>query len=172
MTSQEFKNNILPLSKRIFPMASRLLGNSDEAKDAVQEIMIKLWKLRNKLNEHPNLPAFVFLISRNYCLDIIKARKRSLSIEVDQKYMAYLYVNEQENSIEDLIAIIRKIIAELPDNQQDVILFRDIDGLEFEEIATITQLKEDHIRVLLSRARKYVRLQLENTYNYEKGIYQ
>lgn len=171
MTTTEFKNKILPLAPRIFPMALRMLGNSDEAKDAVQEIMIKLWSSRKKVGLHPNVSGLVFLITKNYCLDRLKARKRTRIVDADQKYMAYLYVENEHNNAEDLIALVRKIIVELPENQQEVILLRDIDGLEFEEIVEMTQLKIEHIRVLLSRARKYVRQQLENKYNYEEGIY-
>ncbi len=171
MTTKEFKNKILPLSQRIFPMAMRMLGNSDEAQDAVQEIMIKLWSSRKKVGQHPNVSGLVFLMTKNYCLDRLKARKRTRIVETDQKYMAYLYVEGEQNNAEDLIALVRKIIVELPENQQEVILLRDIDGLEFEEIVEITQLKIEHIRVLLSRARKHVRQQLENKYNYEEGIY-
>jgi len=46
---------------------------------------------------------------------------------------------------------------------------RDLYGFEFDEIAVITSLKSEHIRVLLSRARKYVSVELEKIYSYEQG---
>ena len=45
----------------------------------------------------------------------------------------------------------------------------DIDGLEFEEIAAIVGLKIEHVRVLLSRARKIIREKLTKIYSYEQG---
>lgn len=75
MTSIEFKHKILSLSPRIFPLAARLLGDEEDGRDAVQEIMIKLWNTRKQLNKHPNISGFVFLTARNYCLDRLRVKK-------------------------------------------------------------------------------------------------
>ena len=55
-------------------MAARMLGNDEDAQDAVQEIMIKLRKCKKQLKEHPNLNGFVFLTARNHCLDRLKKK--------------------------------------------------------------------------------------------------
>lgn len=90
---------------------------------------------------------------------------------MNQDLIADLYVDPEREESEDLISIIRKIISELPEKQREVILMRDIDGFEFDEIVAMTDIKIEHIRVLLSRARKQVRTQLKNIYNYEEGVY-
>lgn len=169
MNSKEFKHKILPLSVRIFSMAARILGDEEEAKDAVQDIMIKLWDHRKQLETHPNINGFVFLTSRNYCLDLL--RKKNM-VEANQAYhhlMADIYHDSNKNEYRELEKIIKQIINVLPENQKEVLSMRDLDGLEFEEISTITNLKTEHIRVLLSRARKYVRIELEKIYCYEPG---
>lgn len=169
MDSKEFKQKILPLSQRIFPMAARMLGDEEEAKDAVQEIMIKLWDHRKHLKTHPNMNGFVFLTSRNYCLDLL--RKKNM-VEANHTYhhlMADIYDDPNKNEYRELAKIIKQIISVLPENQKEVLSMRDLDGLEFEEISTITNLKTEHIRVLLSRARKFVRIELQKIYSYEPG---
>lgn len=67
--------------------------------------------------------------------------------------------------------IILKILKEIPKQQKEVFLMRDIDGYEFTEIAAAMQIKVEHTRVLLSRARKHIGLTLEKTYSYERGTY-
>ena len=67
--------------------------------------------------------------------------------------------------------IILKILEEIPEQQKEVFLMRDIDGYEFSEIAAALQIKVEHARVLLSRARKQIGLTLEKTYSYERGTY-
>jgi RNA polymerase sigma-70 factor (ECF subfamily) len=171
MTSNDFKYKILPLSQRIFPLAARLLGNDDEAQDAVQEIMIKLWNARKQLDKHPNISGFVFLTARNYCFDLLRGKKKDIMDTMNQDLIVDLYVDQRQEGFEDVFMIIRKIISELPEKQREVILMRDIDGFEFDEIVAMTEIKIEHIRVLLSRARKQVRIQLKNVYNYEERIY-
>lgn len=62
------------MSERLYPMVARMLGSHANAEDAIQEIMIKLWEHRGQIKNHPNLPAFIFLTARNYCLDLIKRK--------------------------------------------------------------------------------------------------
>lgn len=69
----------------------------------------------------------------------------------------------------ELNSIVGKILKKLPEQQREIIIMRDIDGYEFLEIAAALQLKVEHIRVLLSRARKQVSIELEKTYSYERG---
>lgn len=167
MNSKSFKQKVLPLCQRIFPMAARMLKDEEEARDAVQEIMIKLWKHRKQLARHPNVAGFVFLTARNYCLD--QLRKKDIA-EADRAYLeliADVYDDQGINDFKELTEIVLKIIEALPENHREVIQLRDLDGFEFEEIAAITKLKIEHIRVLLSRARIQVRIELEKIYSYE-----
>ena len=169
MTKTEFKLKVFSQSERLFPMVSRMLGNSPNAEDAIQEIMIKLWLKRKQIEKHPNITALVFSTARNHCIDIL--RKKKLEI-YDSSFQ--LEILKSENNLEqlerkELHTIIKKIINNLPEQQKEVIIMRDLDGYEFVEIAAALQLKIEHTRVLLSRARKKVSLQLDKTYYYERG---
>lgn len=161
MTTNEFKQKVLPLSMRIFPLAARMLKNDEEAEDAVQEIMIKLWNSRKQLNKHPNVSGFVFLTARNYCLDQLKKRKISQVDILNPRLIADLYIDPDQIEFEDVLKLVHQKLNELPENQKEVLLMRDLDGLEFDEIVDLTNLKIEHIRVLLSRARKHLRVQLK-----------
>lgn len=167
MTTEEFQHKVLSLSKRIYPMAARLLKDDDEAQDAVQEIMIKLWNHRKQLNKHPNLSGFVFLTARNYCLDRLRKKNTAMANQAFHDLIKDVYSDQGINDFKELSKIVHHIIDTLPENQKEVMLMRDLDGFEFEEIAAISKLKIEHLRVLLSRARKYVRIELEKIYSYE-----
>ncbi len=168
MNTIDFKHKVFSLSERLFPMVARMLGNSANAEDAIQEIMIKLWVKRKQVGQHPNITGFVFLTARNYCIDLLKKKKP----EIDDSTLQFK-VLESENGQEqlewkELNIIIGKILKKLPEQQREILMMRDIDGYEFIEIAAAIQLKVEHIRVLLSRARKQVCIELEKTYCYER----
>jgi RNA polymerase sigma-70 factor (ECF subfamily) len=129
--------------------------------------MMKLWLKRHKIQDHPNINAFVFLTAKNYCLDVL--RKNNPKVVDSDLYMKTL---QSENGHENLKAkelneVILRIIRKLPESQSEVLILRDLDGLEFEEIASVTNLNIKHVRVLLSRARKHVRSELKSKYYYE-----
>lgn len=166
MKTSEFKNRVLSLTERIFPMVYRLLGNSAIAEDATQEIMIKLWDKRKQIKNHPNLTGFVFMTARNYCLDILKRKEPKLissDLELNNLEAAS---GQEEFEWNELASIVEKILKKLPEQQRNIMTMRDIDGLEFKEIAEATQLKVEHVRVILSRARKEVAASLKKMEDY------
>jgi RNA polymerase sigma-70 factor (ECF subfamily) len=168
MNSKDFKQNILSLSNRIYPMVARIVGNDADAKDAIQEIMIKLWDKRKQIGNHPNLNALVFTTARNYCLDIVKKKRPKLVWHENQPVLEGNTGLEQFE-LQELTSVVEQILEKLPQQQKEIMLMRDVDGYEFDEIAAALQLKVEHIRVLLSRARKQVRKELKNLYSYEQG---
>ncbi len=168
MNKDEFRHKVFSLSERLYPMVCRLLGNTANAEDAIQEIMMKLWVRRKQVGKHPNITAYVFLTARNYCIDLLK--KKNLPIDAAASQLRLLESDNRHDELEwrELNALIYKILEKLPRQQQDVLIMRDIDGCEFAEIAATMQLKVEHIRVLLSRARKQVGLELETIYSNER----
>ena len=161
MNVEDFKIQVLPLQDKLYSFSLRFLGDSEDAKDAVQEVLIKLWKLRDSLENYRSILAFAMTVTRNHCLDRIKAR-RTVPLD-DNKVYAGQVVNTTPGDIlerKDLTEKIKRIIGELPENQRSVIHLRDIDGFGNQEIGEIMSMDVNNVRVLLSRARKKVREEL------------
>ena len=169
MNSKDFNNKIVSLAPRIYPVVVRFLGNKEDSEDALQEIMLRLWAKRSSLKDHPNPGGFAFLTARNYCLDKIKKKKigfSDLSVHYDHKATDN---SESKHEAEEAYKLIESILESLPENQRKVIILRDIDGLEFDEIAILTGIRKEHLRVLLSRARKSISSKMNEIYSYEYG---
>jgi RNA polymerase sigma-70 factor (ECF subfamily) len=167
MLARDFKTDVLPISNKLLRFANQILQDEEEAKDVLQDVFLKLWQKRDELAKVENLEAFAFRMTRNRCLDMIRSR-RTISIESMKK----VKFPEEESSDTDYLDLsnsvdqVKRIIAELPDLQRTIIHLRDIDQLEFEEIAEATQLNVNAIRVNLSRARKKVRDEILKIQNY------
>ncbi len=152
-----FRKEIIPVREKLFLTAFRLLENKDDAEDAVQETMIRLWNLRDDLDKYDNRVALAMTITKNQCIDKIRSRGKTVSIELDLYRRAspdnpYLRL-ERKNTEE----VLKVIIEDLPALQKAIITMKDIEGYELAEIAEITGSSPEAIRVNLSRARKKVR---------------
>lgn len=152
-------------------MVSRILGTKSNAEDAIQEIMMKLWLKRNQLNNHPNIKGFVFLTARNYCIDVV--RKKMKVVDNASIHLRVLESDKEHENLEwkQLNQIIKKVLENIPSQQREVFLMRDIDGCEFKEIAFALEITVEYARVLSSRARKKIGEQLEKKYHYGKSGY-
>lgn len=165
MEQKEFLNTILPCKDTLYRLAKRLLVSSDEAEDAVQEVFLKLWKGRDKIDNYRSPEAFAVTMTKNYCLDRLKSRQAS-----NLKIVHSNYKNTEniERSVEasEGVELVTKIMQTLPEKQKMIMQLRDIEQFEFAEIAQMLEINETAIRVALSRARKTVREQLIKQYNY------
>ena len=165
MKQKEFLNTILPCKNTLYRLAKRLLVSSDEAEDAVQEVFLKLWKGRDKIDNYRSPEAFAITMTKNYCLDRLKSKQAS-----NLKIVHSNYKNSEniERTIEgnEGVELVTKIMETLPERQKMIMQLRDIEQFEFAEISQMLEINETAIRVALSRARKVVREQLIKQYNY------
>ncbi len=158
MTARDFKNEILPVSKKLLRFANHFLKNEQEAKDAVQDVFLKLWQKRYELEKVENIEAYAMRMTKNRCLDIIRASKTiGISDEIDRKLKEKTVDVHVQVEYSESAGQIKKLIQKLPELQQKVMFMRDIEQLSYDEIAEITELQLNAIRVNLSRARKKVR---------------
>lgn len=80
MELEDFKIKVIPLKGKLFRFAKRLMNSREEAEDIVQEVFIRLWNRREKLDEYRSIEALAMVTTRNLCLDKIKQRKIDLSV--------------------------------------------------------------------------------------------
>lgn len=155
------------MSNKLLRFALQILQNEEEAKDVLQDIFLKLWQKREELVKVENVEAFAMRMIRNRCLDVIRSR-RTVPMETVKKGSLPDEDSSDNNELEmaDSAVLVKQIIAGLPDLQRTIIHLRDIEQLEYEEIAEATDMNVNAIRVNLSRARKKVRDEILKIQNY------
>lgn len=166
MNQKEFVQLISPFKDKVFRLAKRLLVSTEEAEDATQEVLVKLWNRNEALGDYNSVEAFAMTMTKNYCLDQLKS-KRAGNLKIVHNNFTDREASVQQK-VEDLDSLnwVEKIINELPEQQRLIIQMRDIEQYEFEEIAKILDMNETAIRVALSRGRKTVREFMSKTHNY------
>lgn len=166
MDQKEFINIITPFKDKIFRVAKRLLVSTEEAEDATQDIIVKLWDKKSTLKNYNNIEAFAITITKNHCLDQLKSKRVSNLKIVHTNYASNDKSIDKNIEDEDSVNWIEKEINNLPEQQKLIVQMRDIEEFEFEKIAEILNMNETAVRVALSRARKTIRENMIKIYNY------
>ena len=166
MNQNDFVKLITPFKDKLFRLAKRLLVSTEEAEDATQEVLLKLWNKNEDLGNFNSLEAFAMTMTKNYCLDQLKAKRSGNLKLVHDNYTDREPSLENQLEAKDSLNWVEKAINELPEQQRMIIQMRDIEEYEFEEIAKIMNMNETAIRVALSRARKTIRAFMLKTNDY------
>ena len=154
MTAEQFKKRFINLYPKLFAVAMANIGNSDEAKDVMQSLYLKLWENRCKLSDVGNDIGYC----RNALVNICRDRWRSKILEPE-------WATEEEDipaechtlfETEDIKEKIEQFIARLPDKQRRIMTMR-MHGATTDEIIEATGLSVENVRTILSRTRQLVR---------------
>lgn len=147
MTSEEFKEEAERIRPEIVSVAMKYMCDADEAEDAAQDVLLKMWQIHDSLR----LPLFPLarVLVRNSCIDRLR-RKRPKACLDDRMASP----SEEED---DRMERMMKIIDGLPTLQQTVLRLRHMEGMEMRDIANLVGSTETAVRKTLSRARMAVR---------------
>jgi RNA polymerase sigma factor (sigma-70 family) len=166
MTQKEFLNVVMPFKDKVYRLAKRLLISTEEAEDATQEVLMKLWNNKEKIGEYNNVEAFSMTMTKNFCFDKLKSKQSQNLKIVHNNYEDNNISLQKQVELNDSVDWVSRIIKDLPEQQRMVIQLRDIESYELEEIAQMLEMNNTAVRVALSRARKTIRERLTNTHSY------
>ena len=126
MTQKEFLNIVMPFKDKVFRLAKRLLVSREEAEDATQEVLLKLWNNKNKIAEYRNVEAFSMTMTKNYCFDKLKSKQSQNLKIVHSNYEEKNTPLQKQVELNDSVSWVAKIIEDLPEQQKMIIQLRDI----------------------------------------------
>ncbi|WP_405265788.1 RNA polymerase sigma factor [Cellulophaga sp. Ld12] len=169
MKQVEFLNVVMPFKDKLFRLAKRLLVSTEEAEDATQEILLKLWTKNSAIEEYKNVEAFAMTMIKNFCLDRLKSKQAGNLKLVHSNYKDDNTSLQKQVEAKDSISWVEKIMQELPEQQKLVLQLRDVEEYDYDEIAKMLDMQPTAIRVALSRARKTIREKLVEKHSYGIG---
>ncbi len=164
MDQQTFQKTVFVHKDKLFRLAKRLLISQDEAFDAVQNVMMKLWQMKDELTRYKNTEAFTMQCIKNECFNRLK------HVEVVENHRENVFYKPTQESpmMDNTTEIILEMIQSLPEKQQMVIHLKDVEEYEISEIAEIMEIEENAVRINLMRARQKIKVQLEKLFEYEQ----
>lgn len=169
MSLEAFKTRVLPTKDKLYRFAFKMVGDSEEARDIVQEVFIKVWNKRNEFDQLENMEAWCMRVTRNLTLDKLKSKKRRLTDTIDNQMEVSMGDNVtpyRSTELNDAMQQIGNYISTLPEKQKQIIQLRDVEGYSYKEISDILEIDLNQVKVNLFRARKSVRDNLINANAY------
>jgi RNA polymerase sigma-70 factor (ECF subfamily) len=168
--SAAFEQIMIHSEQRVMAMAWRMLGNQADARDASQEVFLRVYKYLGHFRQGQDFFAWLYTITVNVCRDIAKKRKhhgdRFISLAAggheevlavpaadEDAEAAFLHTQQRE--------LIARAMATLPHKERASIVLRDIEGLATDEVARIMKSSSTTVRSQISSARKKIKIYCE-----------
>ena len=148
MTTETFRQEAQRIRTTLVGLAFGILRDSDEAEDVVQDVLLRLWQMR----DHLRMPVepLARVLTRNRCIDIVRRKKPTAELTL-------AVFQAEDEAQRERIERMMKVIETLPDLQQTILRLRHMEGMDSKEIARLTGSTEAAVRKALSRARQAVR---------------
>ncbi|MBK3516197.1 RNA polymerase sigma-70 factor [Carboxylicivirga marina] len=150
-------------SKSLFYYACKFISE-DEARDVVQEVFMALWQQRIDLNITTSLNSYLFGVTRNKCLKVIRQKAKNEQNELS--IMEVEYFQDDDNSINSIIEqelsdTYKVALDKLPPKCLEVFLMSRNEELKNKEIAAQLNISEKAVEKHISKALKHLRTELK-----------
>lgn len=151
----------------IFTVVYRMLKVREEAEEVAQDSFLKAYAALPSFRGDSKFSTWLYRIAYRKALDKIRMNKRGFSsLEITDNTLGMAF-EELENGLEFMLReerneLVKRVILELPEQEAAIITLFYFEEQSIKEIAVITGLSEDNVKVKLYRSRKILFALLEN----------
>jgi RNA polymerase sigma-70 factor (ECF subfamily) len=157
LNRKEYNNAVKEHSGRLFGYCLKYLQNREDADDIVQDSFKKLWENRKKV-EFVKSKSWLFTTAHNAMINYKVKKSRMVSMDILPEQSTKEYFTSRFETKE----ILEKALKNLPPIQKSIVLMRDLEGYNYQEIGKVLNLSESQVKVYLFRARKKLKKQLKD----------
>ena len=159
----DFEKLVTAYEKNVYNIALRMVGDPDDAADMTQETFIKAYRALSGFRGDSKFSSWLYRIASNVCLDFLRSRSRhpqvSLSTVDEDDRATFELPDMRQNPEEQLMKklgmeAVRRGLEQLPEQQRQILVLRELGGLSYAELARILGLEEGTVKSRIFRARK------------------
>lgn len=147
MTEKEYNTSVETYANALFRFVYKSLRVREDAENIVQDTFESLWLNLEKV-EQPKAKSWLFTTGYRKMIDHIRREKKMVEMPEQMKERG------RESAQPDMKRVIENALAKLPEIQRTVIMLRDYEGYDYNEIGNITGLNESQVKVYIFRARQ------------------
>jgi RNA polymerase sigma-70 factor (ECF subfamily) len=167
MQQKAFKDWVQPISNKLYLTALRLVVNREDARDIVQEAILKLWEKRAELDSIEYKEAWARRIVINKSLDWLK---KSKPIYVDLGDDVYPVRSgediERQVLAKEKLRTVHMLVQRMSPVHRTIFELREVQGLSYKEIAESLNMDMNQVKVNLHRMRKKLKEHCETLEKY------
>ncbi len=152
---------------RLQAFAIRIVKSPVLAEDLIQDIFVNLWELRESLDPEKNFQSFLFTITRNHALNLLK-RSSANTLVLNE---IFIYAAKSSNTTEDLIEfdetsrILHQALDQLPPQQKRVFELCKLNGLSYEQAAAELNISPGTINAHMVKSIRFIKTYLSRHEN-------
>lgn len=142
---------------KVFAKCISMLGDEGQARDATQDIFIKVLLNLSKFTEQSSFSTWIYSITYNYCIDLIRKKKKVPLIFTEDVSRVS---SETEAEIPDSVLLEMKqerlvqVLDKLPPGDKAILMMKYIDDLQIKDIGDILGKSESAIKMQIMRAKQ------------------
>ena len=152
----------------VYHLSLQYLHDEKVAEEIVQDSFLKLWEIRETLNDRFNIRNFLYTITKNNCLNYLRNQKTALKHQENLKYLEMQFNYEALEKMgsyiefEELRLKIDQAIASLPDELRETFLLSRFDEFQYKEIADKLSVSVKTVEARMTKSLKILRHELKD----------
>lgn len=152
----------------LYHLCIQYLHHEKIAEEIVQDTFLKLWEIRDTLNEQINIRSFLYTITKNNCLNYLRNQKVSMKHMENIKYLEMQFNYEALERLgnyvqfEDLKNKIDEAIKHLPEEVIETFKLSRFEELSYKEISVTQKISIKTVEARISKALKILRAELKD----------
>ncbi|GAA0885101.1 RNA polymerase sigma-70 factor [Sphingobacterium siyangense subsp. cladoniae] len=146
-------------SQIIYANILKFLKNETSAEDLLQDVFLRIWENRSKIDPEQSFAAFLFTCSRNITFNF----KRRLKLEMESEVQLAYGALESENTIDKVLdskeamVLVEDLLSRLPTQRQKIFRLSKLEGKSYKEIAEEMDISIATVRDHIVKANKFIR---------------
>lgn len=142
---------------RVYRLAFSILRNPSAAEDAAQDVFVRLWRALPSYNGSAALSTWIYAITRNTCISLLRKRRNLVSIDEpifadDENNVGMQLCAPQED--DSAVVSVERLLDRLPERYRQVVVLFYMEDKSYDQTAAALGLPLGTIKALLHRARK------------------
>src|SRR5690606_18702312 len=150
--SESFRLIVLKFQQRMYAYCLCMLGQPDEAEDAVQDVFLLAYSRIHQYVQQDSFSAWLYKIAYHHCLNLLRKRNswiRFLTHYKDRTAAAEFKTYDSNESL-----YLRELLDKLEAHDRQLVILRVLEDKSFDEISAITHIKAATLRKQLGRIKK------------------